>query len=97
MKTNLYQFKIGAGNSPITGAFPLPRPVTRSFDVFFYLCLNKRLSKQSWAGDLSRHRARCDVTVMHLYGVASILINVESGTGLLPDGANPLLEPTHTP
>ena len=24
------------------------RPVTRSFDVFFYLCLNKRLSKQSW-------------------------------------------------
>ena len=24
------------------------RPVTQSFDVFFDLCLNKRLSKQSW-------------------------------------------------
>ena len=28
--------------------FPAPRPVTQSFDVFFDLCLNKRLSKQSW-------------------------------------------------
>ena len=37
-----------AGNSPITGEFPAQRPVTRSFDVFFDLCLNKRLSKQSW-------------------------------------------------
>ena len=30
------------------GEFPTQRPVTRSFDVFFDLCLNKRLSKQSW-------------------------------------------------
>ena len=37
-----------AGNSPVTGAFPSQRPVTRSFGVFFDLCLNKRLSKQSW-------------------------------------------------
>ena len=37
-----------AGNSPVTGEFPLQRLVTRSFDVFFYLRLNKRLSKQSW-------------------------------------------------
>ena len=36
-----------AGNSPITGEFPSQRPVTRSFDVFFDLRLNKRLSKQS--------------------------------------------------
>ena len=28
--------------------FPLQRPVTQSLDVFFDLCLNKRLSKQSW-------------------------------------------------
>ena len=27
---------------------PPQRPVTRSFDVFFHLRLNKRLSKQSW-------------------------------------------------
>ena len=30
------------------GEFPAQRPVTRSFDVFFDLCLNKRLSKQWW-------------------------------------------------
>ena len=30
------------------GEFPAQRPVTRSFDVFFDLRLNKRLSKQSW-------------------------------------------------
>ena len=37
-----------AGNSPVTGEFPVQRPVTRSFDVFFDLRLNKPLSKQSW-------------------------------------------------
>ena len=37
-----------AGNSPVTGEFPTRSPVTRSFDVFFHLRLNKRLSKQSW-------------------------------------------------
>ena len=36
-----------AGNSPVTDEFPAQRPVTRGFDVFFYLCLNERLSKQS--------------------------------------------------
>ena len=36
-----------AGNSPVTGEFPSQRPVTRSFDAFFDLRLNKRLSKQS--------------------------------------------------
>ena len=37
-----------AGNSPVPGEFPTQRPVTRSFDVFFDLHLNKRLSKQWW-------------------------------------------------
>ena len=37
-----------AGNSPVTGEFTTQRAVTRIFDVFFDLCLNKRLSKQSW-------------------------------------------------
>ena len=36
------------GNSPVTGEYPAQRPVTRSFDVFYDLHLNKRLSKQSW-------------------------------------------------
>ena len=50
------------GNSPVTGEFPSQRPVTRNFDVFFDLRLNKRLSKQSrrkWfetpSGSLWRH------------------------------------------
>ena len=37
-----------AGNSPVIGEFPAQRPVTRSFDDFFDLRLNKRLSQQSW-------------------------------------------------
>ena len=39
---------ICAGNSTVPGEFHTQRPVTRSFDVFFDLRLNKRLSKQSW-------------------------------------------------
>ena len=35
------------GNSLVIGDFPSQRPVTGSFDVFFDLGLNKRLSKQS--------------------------------------------------
>ena len=33
--------------STVTGEFPAQMPVTRSFDVFFDLCWNKRLSEQS--------------------------------------------------
>ena len=43
-----------AGNSPVTGEFPAQRPVTRSFDVFFYL----RLS------DWRRYCVHYDVTIM---------------------------------
>ena len=39
---------ICAGNSPVPGEFPTQRPVTRSFDIYFDLHPNKRLSKQSW-------------------------------------------------
>ena len=66
-----------AGNSPGT-EFPTQRPVTRRFEVFFDLRLNKRLSKQSWGGwfetlshPLWRHRnvemtARC-WSRLHMY------------------------------
>ena len=53
-----------AGNSPGTSEFPAQRPVTRSFDVFSDLRLNKWLSKQREAGDLRRYRAHFDVIVM---------------------------------
>ena len=48
METFSALLAIYAGNSPVTGEFPAQRPVTLSFDVFFDLRLNKRLSKQSW-------------------------------------------------
>ena len=48
METFSALLAICAGNSPIAGEFPAQRPVTRSFDVFFDLRLNKRLSKQCW-------------------------------------------------
>ena len=34
-----------AGNSPVTGEFHAKMPVTQSFDVFFDLGPDKRLSK----------------------------------------------------
>ena len=51
------------------GEFPTHRPVTRSFNVFFDLRLNKRLSKQPWgwwfetpSWSLWRH---CNVLINH--------------------------------
>ena len=52
-----------------SGEFPTQRPVTRSFDVFFGLRLNKRLSKQSrgwWFETLSHSLWR------HYYGWMSL-------------------------
>ena len=51
-------------NSPVLGEFPAQRPVTRSFDVFFDLRLNKVNNCE--AGDLRRNRTHYDVTVMYL-------------------------------
>ena len=52
------------GNPTVTGEFPSQRPVTRSFEVFFDLRLNKRLSNNREAGDLRRHRAHYDIIVI---------------------------------
>ena len=46
METFSALLAICAGNSPVTGEFRAQKPVTRRFDVFFDLRLNKRLSKQ---------------------------------------------------
>ena len=48
METFFALLALCVGNSPVTDEFPSQRPVTRSFDVFFDLRLNKPLSKQSW-------------------------------------------------
>ena len=47
MKTFFALLALSEGNSPVTSGLPQQRPVTRSFDIFFVLRLNKRLSKQS--------------------------------------------------
>ena len=54
------------GTSPVTVELPSERPMTRGFDAFFDLRLNKRLRKQSrrrWFETPSRSLC-CDVTVM---------------------------------
>ena len=45
------------GNPLVTAGFPSQRPVMQSFDVFFDLCLNKWLSKQSrcWWFEMPLH------------------------------------------
>ena len=47
----------------VTGGFPSPRPVTRTFDVFFDVRLTN-----GWisgvTGDLRRHDARCNISVI---------------------------------
>ena len=48
METCSELLAICVGNPPIPGDFPTQRPVTRSFDVFFDLRPNNRLSKQWW-------------------------------------------------
>ena len=45
METFSALLTLSVGKSPVSGEFPSQRPVTRSFDVSFYLCL----CKQSWS------------------------------------------------
>ena len=49
METFSALLAIWAGNSPVTVEFPAIRPVTRSFNDFFDLRLNKRMSEQWWS------------------------------------------------
>ena len=56
---------------PLCGEFtgprwipPAQRPVTRSFDVFFYLCRINGWRNNDETGDLRRYRAQYDVSVM---------------------------------
>ena len=41
-----------ARNLPVTGELPSQRPVTRSFDVFFDLGLNKKAGEVIWLNGL---------------------------------------------
>ena len=55
-----------AGSSPVTGEFPAQRPVTQSFDVSLICAWINGWVNSGEAGDLRRHRAHYDITVMAL-------------------------------
>ena len=67
------------------GEFPAQRPVTRSFDVFFVLHPNKRLSKQSWnwwfrmpSRPLWRHRNdNIIITLVYIIRMTSVILSLE--------------------
>ena len=90
-----------AGNSPVSGEFPSQRPVTRSFDVFFDLRSNKRLTKQSWGWWFETPSpslyAWCYCTQnmtcrsSHTRSQQRMVHNRDqSGYGLIPRSSNPL-------
>ena len=64
METISALLAICADNSPVIGDFPTQRQVTRSFEVFVDLRLNKGWVNTGEAGDLRRHRVHYDVTLM---------------------------------
>ena len=64
------------------------RPVTRSFDVFFDLRLNKQLSKQWWGWWFSCHPAHYDVNVMgcrNVYLCYDVLLEMNNDQCVLID------------
>ena len=94
MKTFSALLAICAGNSPVPGEFPTQRPVTRSFDAYFDLRPNKRLSKQWWgwwfetqSGPFWRHCnnfdqwRQCDMHIAQW--ISAILQSQSSGPGIV--------------
>ena len=75
---------LSAGNSSVSGEFPSQRLVTRSFDIFYDLHLNKRLSKQSrrrWFEMLSRSLWRHSNDIAHmvsLFNLYAIMKNAKN-------------------
>ena len=90
METFSVLLALFAVNSPVTGEFPSQTPVTRSFDVFFYIRLNKRLSKQSrrrWFETssrlLGRHCNSDEIPPLYL-SLEIVVTNFEwTGTGFV--------------
>ena len=63
---------------PVTDEFPAQRPVTQSFNVFFYLRLNKRLSKQSWGWWFETPSRHYEVIVITVGELRSALCTTRS-------------------
>ena len=90
METFSALLAICAGDSPVTGGFPEQKPVTQSFDVFFDLRLINNWVNNGEAGDLRRHRAHYDVTVM-------IWASIQTVVGPSPAGDEALLDKIYSP
>ena len=91
METFSALLAICAGNSPVPGEFPTQRPVTRSFDVYFDLCPNKWLSKQSlgwWLETLSpplwRHRNDFGSGDWKDISIGLVIIIIKSDVSTIP-------------
>ena len=65
-----------AGNSPVPSKFRTQRPVTRIFDVFFDLRLNKDWVNNREAGNLRRYDTRYDVAVMESFFVLAYFSDI---------------------
>ena len=76
-----------ARNSPVTGEFPSQSLVTRRFDVFFIYAWTNGWVNNRYAGDMRRHHAHSDVTVM-VYGKTH-----PPFSGKLSEHVNPLFKP----
>ena len=63
------------GNPPFTGGFPSQRPVMRSFDVLYDVCLSNGWANSWYTCDLKFHGAHCDVTVMRQNLVTCLVSN----------------------
>ena len=97
METFSVLLALCGGNSPVTCEFHPQKPLTWSFDVFFDLRLNKRLSKRSrrwWFGTLScslwRHRnggksTPCGIDSPHRWPVQTIAHKILSPWQFTPD------------
>ena len=65
METFSTLLAICAGNSPVPGEFPIQRPVTRSFDVYFDLGRKNGWVNNREAGDLRRYRPIVTSSLWH--------------------------------
>ena len=64
MKTFSSLLALCDGNPPVTGGFPSQKPVTRIYDVPLICAWANGWAKTRDSGDLKRHRAHYDVTLM---------------------------------
>ena len=87
-----------AENSPVPIEFPAQMPVTWSFDVFFYLRMNKQLREQSWGwwSEMPLWSLWCDCNVSLKFVPKGLMDNKAALVQVMAwrrTGAKPLPEP----